>query len=206
MKVNVAVSAFLGLFLVLSIIISETEGLNATVTQKVFLNITINDRFAGRIVIGLFGKITPITVKNFATLAAGTMGYGYKGSDFHRVIQDFVVQGGDFVNRDGTGFKSIYNNGSIFDDENFNVTHFPGCVNMANKGPNTNGCQFSIILTKADWLNGKHTVFGKVLEGMDLVHIIEHLPTNVNDHPISTPLIAACGVIDVPVPFDVTTE
>jgi len=180
--------------------ISKSQAGLMTITDKAYLNITIDNYPVGQVVIGLYGQTAPKTVANFLAFAAGTPTGGYKGSAFHRIIKNFVVQGGDFVNGDGTGFQSIY--GPTYPDEPFLLNHTVGCVNMANKGPNTNGCQFSIILTKADWLNGRHIVFGTILEGMNLVHKMENLPTNGNDHPIPSPVIAGCGVIKVPVPYD----
>jgi len=202
MTINVHRSVVLGLFLILTVAICKSQAGPLTVTKKVYLEITIDDLPQGRIVIGLFGDACPKTVENFATLAAGTKGYGYKGTIFHRIIKGFMNQGGDFSNGDGTGGWSIY--GRFFPDENLNGTHLPSFVNMANAGPDTNGSQFSILVTRADWLNGHHIVFGKVLEGMDIVYKMNSLPTNGSDHPLPSPIISSCGVIEVPVPFDVT--
>jgi len=194
----------LGLFGILAMTIGKSQAGLLTVTQKVYFNMTIDNYPAGQIVIGLFGQTAPKTVANFAALAAGTPGFGYQGSMFHRIIKNFMCQGGDFSNGDGTGGKSIY--GPTFPDENFTLTHRPKFVNMANAGPDTNGSQFSILTVIADWLNGHHVVFGKVLEGMDIVHRMENLPTNGADHPLPAPIISRCGVIDVPVPFDTTLD
>jgi len=195
-------SAVLGLTFVLSLAICKSQAGLLTVTHEVTFDITIDDFLVGQIKMGLFGQTVPKTVANFVALAAGTPGYGFQGTIFHRIIKGFVVQGGDIPNSDGTGFISIY--GDTFSDENFKINNTAGFVDMANKGPDTNGCQYAILLEDAAWLNGKHVVFAKILDGMNVVHRMENLPTNGVDHPIPTPRVSSCKVITLAVPYDVT--
>ncbi|KAM6975805.1 peptidyl-prolyl cis-trans isomerase-like [Tautogolabrus adspersus] len=161
---------------------------------KVFFDITVADVPAGRIVMELHADVVPKTAENFRALCTGEKGFGYKGSTFHRIIPGFMCQGGDFTKHNGTGGKSIY--GEKFADENFQLKHTcKYTLSMANAGPNTNGSQFFICTAATDWLDGKHVVFGKVVEGMDVVDKMEAKGTKGNGKPTAVVKITDCGQV-----------
>lgn len=170
----------------------HTDDINNIISnnnKNVYLDISYQGNIA-RVIINLNFKNTPITCHNFYEFC---LKKAYKNSIFHRVIKNFMIQGGDFINNNGTGCISIY--GSKFKDENFNLKHEKGSISMANSGPNSNGCQFFITTTDTPWLDGKHVVFGKVVKGLDMIEFIENLQTDSNDKPINKIIINDCGVI-----------
>ncbi|PVV04602.1 hypothetical protein BB560_000893 [Smittium megazygosporum] len=155
----------------------------------VFLDVSIGGKAVGRIKMELFADVVPKTAENFRINGKPQ---GFKGAPFHRIIKDFMVQGGDFVKGDGTGCLSIY--GEKFLDENFILKHdSPGLLSMANSGKNTNGCQFFITCQKCDFLDGKHVVFGKLVDGLLTLRKIENTPTGPNNRPILPVVITECG-------------
>ncbi|SCU87865.1 LADA_0E06656g1_1 [Lachancea dasiensis] len=179
-----------------TILVCVQAAVDPVVTHKVYFDIAHGDESVGRIVIGLFGEVAPKTVQNFYELATSEdSAMGYVNSTFHRVIPSFMIQGGDFTHHSGIGGKSIY--GDTFEDESFELKHDkPGRLSMANRGRNTNGSQFFITTVVTPWLDGKHVVFGEVLEGMDVVAYVENVPTGSMSKPKTTVKIVGCGEIE----------
>ena len=165
----------------------------------VFFDLSIGGQSTGRIKMELFADVAPKCAENFRQFCTGEfmkngIPIGYKGCSFHRVIRGFMIQGGDFINGDGTGKMSIY--GHSFADEEFALNHSgPGLLSMANSGPNSNGCQFFFTCAKTDWLDGKHVVFGKILdeESMFVIRKVENLSTTQGEKPTLPVVIDQCG-------------
>ena len=171
------------------------------ITHRVFFDIKIGSGTTERITMGLYGDVVPKTVENFRALCTGENGIGkkgkrlhYKGSSFHRIIPNFMIQGGDFTDGNGMGGESIY--GETFDDENFKLRHTgKGTLSMANAGPNTNGSQFFICTVETAWLDGRHVVFGKVIAGLDVMAKVENVGSQ-SGTPSVTVTIVDSGELD----------
>eukprot|EP00919_Chromeraceae_sp_WS-2016_P074219 GHVR01175624.1.p1 GENE.GHVR01175624.1~~GHVR01175624.1.p1 ORF type:complete len:164 (+),score=16.17 GHVR01175624.1:1187-1678(+) len=160
---------------------------------KVFFDIQFDKGEEGRVEFELFDQIVPKTADNFKQLCTHEKGYGFKGSKFHRIITDFMAQGGDFTKHNGTGGKSIY--GEKFEDENFKIKHTEGyLLSMANAGKNTNGSQFFITFVPCPWLDGKHVVFGKVIGGKNIVDKL-HKMGSANGQPKGSATITNSGLL-----------
>jgi len=167
---------------------------------RVFFDVSINGKPSGKITMELFTDITPKTAENFRCLCTGEKGVGksgkalhFKQSKFHRIIPGFMLQGGDFTRGDGTGGESIY--GVKFNDENFDMKHTEkGMLSMANSGRHTNGSQFFITVAPTPWLDGKHVVFGRVVDGMNVITAVEEYGTN-QGRPSGVVVIEECGEV-----------
>ncbi|TIB06351.1 hypothetical protein E3P96_00519 [Wallemia ichthyophaga] len=178
----------LALFAILAVALARD------ITDKVFFDVDQGGNSLGRIVFGLYGSVTPKTADNFKHLCIGDKGPSYEGVSFHRVIKDFMIQSGDFENGNGTGGYSIY--GPKFNDENFDIIHDrPGLLSMANRGKNTTGSQFFVTTVPTPWLNGKHVVFGEVVQGMEVVREIENTRTGFSNKPQTPITVKKAGLI-----------
>lgn len=155
-----------------------------------YMDILAGNKPMGKLIFKLYLKKVPRTVENFVY----QLDRNYQGTRFHRIIKDFMIQGGDYENGDGTGGKSKF--GDLFEDEDLSGKHDrPGLLSMANAGPNTNGSQFFITTVPTPWLDGKHVIFGEVMKGIEIIKKIENIPTNENDEPTIPVLIQNCGMI-----------
>ncbi|KAH3680953.1 hypothetical protein WICMUC_000096 [Wickerhamomyces mucosus] len=180
--------------------------------SKVYFDISINNEPRGKVIFELFNDIVPKTVENFRALSTGEQGQNSNGipltfqnSSFHRVIKNFMIQGGDFTNGNGTGGESIY--GEKFEDENFQLNHDqPFLLSMANAGPNTNGSQFFITTVATPHLNGKHVVFGKLISGKSIIRSIERIETDSNDKPLVPIIITNSGELPIDYKIDTSTS
>lgn len=206
------------LLLCLSVGFSQgaSDDSNHTVTEHAWFDIEIKnydgpgEDYTGRFVIALFGDTVPMTVMNFAQLTKGykrgNQNLRYKNSHVHRIVPDFVIQMGDITVGDGTGGRSVY--GDTFNDENFILSHeAAGYVSMANHGKDTNGSQFFIVLNKARWLDGKHVVFGKIIEGFDTIKTIGEVESDPNTAiPKKRVKIVDCGLEGIDKKYTLTRE
>uniref|UniRef100_A0A1B6KG36 Peptidyl-prolyl cis-trans isomerase E n=1 Tax=Graphocephala atropunctata TaxID=36148 RepID=A0A1B6KG36_9HEMI len=173
--------------------VEEEASVKKHKNPQVYFDISIGKVNVGRIIMMLRSDVVPKTAENFRCLCTHEKGYGYQGSSLHRIIPNFMCQGGDFTNHNGTGGRSIY--GKKFDDENFTLKHTgPGILSMANSGPNTNGSQFFLCTNRTEWLDGKHVVFGHVMSGLDVIKKMEKCGTK-SGLPTEKVVISACGEI-----------
>ncbi|XP_072034946.1 peptidyl-prolyl cis-trans isomerase 6-like [Amphiura filiformis] len=178
---------------------------SAVVTHEAFFDMSIGRKSIGKITIGLFGELAPKTVENFLHFTTQKAGKGYKGSVIHRVIPGHNLLAGDFIHGNGTGEASKF--GLDFEDESFVLKHSgAGWLGMANRGRDTNTCIFYITFMEIPHLDGKHVVFGKVVDGMDVVREIENVETDDNDRPNQEVKITNCGEIRVNEPFRISTK
>jgi len=174
-------------------VLRQVRYFSAVANPRVFFDIEIGGKEAGRIEFDLHMDVVPKTAENFRQLCTGEAGFGYAKSEFHRIIPNFMCQAGDFTRGDGTGGKSIY--GRTFRDENFKTKHTkPGLLSMANAGPNTNGSQFFVTTVPCYHLDGKHTVFGEIVKGYEVVEKIENMGS-YSGRPKKSVVIAACGEV-----------
>ena len=177
---------------------NHESSLYLDISTNPYFDITMNDTYLGRVIFQLFDDDVPKTCKNFRYLCSNGIldksKPSYQDTKFHRIIKEFMLQGGDFTNGDGTGGMSIY--GDKFEDENFNLTHNqPGMLSMANAGPNTNNSQFFITVEKTPWLDNKHVVFGIIISGFDIIKKLEDIATDSNDKPVQNIYISKCGLL-----------
>lgn len=164
--------------------------------SNVFFEIAIDGKSLGKIEFKLFDEVVPKTAKNFRELCIQSKGNGYVNSFFHRIISNFMAQGGDFTKFNGTGGRSIY--GEKFEDENFKLKHDrPYLLSMANAGKNTNGSQFFITFVACSWLDGKHVVFGEVVNGKDIVGYIHKECATESGNPKKKVEIVSCGEVKI---------
>jgi len=180
----------------------KNDIVNNTITEVVnpvvvgvdpYFEIQIGSNNVGRITFELIDDVAPKTCENFRKLCLNELNPAYKNTKFHRIIKDFMIQGGDFTNHDGTGGYSIY--GDKFEDESFELKHNqPGILSMANMGPNTNGSQFFICTQEAPHLDGKHVAFGIVKDGYDIIEQLNNIETDENDKPLIECRIIKCGL------------
>ncbi|XP_050433232.1 peptidyl-prolyl cis-trans isomerase E [Adelges cooleyi] len=171
--------------------IEDDKSKDEVKNPQVYLDIKIGKKDAGRIIIMLRADIVPRTAENFRCLCTHEKGFGFQNTTFHRIIPNFMCQGGDITNNNGTGGLSIY--GKKFDDENFNLKHTgPGVLSMANSGPNTNSSQFFLCTARTEWLDDKHVVFGNIISGIDVMKKIEKCGTKAG-LPTEKVIIGSCG-------------